>query len=30
MMDAIDNMPVELFWIMVLGIVFCTYAVRER
>lgn len=29
-MNAIDNMPVELFWIMVLGILFCVYVVRER
>jgi|SanBayMetagenome_1026888.scaffolds.fasta_scaffold237958_2 hypothetical protein len=29
-MNAIDNMPVELFWIMILGILFCVYVVRER
>lgn len=29
-MNAIDNMSLELFWIMVIGIVFCVYVVRER
>lgn len=30
LVNAIDNMPADLFWIMVMGIVFCTYLVRER
>lgn len=29
-MNAIDNMSLELFWLIVIGIVFCVYVVRER
>lgn len=29
-MSAIDNMPVELFWLMMLAIVFTVFCVSEQ